>query len=132
VQALPHAPQLLESVLRLAQVPPHCVCWVGHPPLDVQAPATQTSWPPHALPQEPQFWKLICVSTQRPLQSCVPAGQVQDPCEQICPAPQFVPQPPQLAVSLCVSTHAPAQATRGAVHPLEPSVPPAHVPELQT
>jgi hypothetical protein len=31
-----------------------------------------------------------------------------------------------------VSTHAPLHATRGDVHPLDPSVPPAQVPELQT
>jgi hypothetical protein len=43
-----------------------------------------------------------------------------------------VPQDPQFPVSLCVSTQAPLHATRGAVHPLDPSLPPAQVPELQT
>jgi hypothetical protein len=60
-------------------------------------------WPAvQVVPQAPQFWPSVWVSTQRPPQSCSPERQLawQLPLEQLFPVGQTVPQLPQLWGSL--------------------------------
>ncbi|MCK7493765.1 MAG: hypothetical protein MZW92_22350 [Comamonadaceae bacterium] len=47
--------------------------------VDVQVPAAHTAPPVHAVPHDPQFVALLCVSTQPPPQSTSPAWQLPDP-----------------------------------------------------
>lgn len=80
-QSWPHSPQLATSLVRSLQAPLHAV-WPGGHPAEAQFPLTQL-WPlAHLVPQAPQFCGLVWVSTQAPLQSVSPAGQVQLPLWQ--------------------------------------------------
>ena len=98
---------------------------MGQPWL-VQAPFTQACPAPHAVPQAPQFWKLICVSTHWLPQAVVPVGHAHLPAMQLRPLPHLVPHVPQFCESLEVSTQLwPHRVSDGA----QPAV---HVPALHT
>jgi hypothetical protein len=58
----------------------------------MQRPFWQVSPPRQTLPQDPQLFESVAVSTHPPPQHS-------------CPAPHALPQAPQLFGSVCVSTH---------------------------
>jgi hypothetical protein len=89
-------------------------CPAGHE----QIPAVQVDPDGQAWPHEPQFAKLVLVSTQVPLQFVCPAGQLPAhwPPEQTRPAAHAWPQVPQLALSVCTLVQMPLQLTRPAWH----------------
>ena len=112
-QALPHMPQLAESVWRFAHTVPQAVWPVGHIDVPVQAPAVQVCPVAQVRPHMPQLAVLVWVSTHMPPHEVSPVGQAdmrQAPAVQVWPAVQAVPQPPQLLVSVMVSTQVPPQA----------------------
>jgi len=66
LQALPQRPQCCALFMRLGQSRPHCVNGALHGAVRTQTPARHASSPTRqALPQAPQFWPSVCVSTQR-------------------------------------------------------------------
>jgi hypothetical protein len=66
---------------------------------------------PQLVPQAPQFWSSVCVSTQAAPHCVSPAAQLVThlPAEQASVLPQAVAQSPQWVGSLWVSTQAPEQ-----------------------
>jgi len=86
----PQLPQLLESVLRLTQVPLQSVS----PPGQTQAPPWQTLPPGQALPHEPQLFGSDWVF-------------MQELEQQLWPEEHWVPHWPQLLGSLVVSLQTP-------------------------
>ena len=101
LQAWPHEPQLLVSVLSLTQTPLQSAFPEGHwhTPL-VHVP------PEHVIPHPPQLLLSVNVLVHAPLQTFCPAAQQTLDTHDL-PAPQAFPQAPQLLLSLVVSTHAP-------------------------
>ncbi len=74
--ALPHMPQLAESVCRSAQTDPHAVCPIGHIDVPMHVPPVQV-WPvAQVRPQPPQLAELVIVSTHTPEHDVCPVGQV--------------------------------------------------------
>jgi hypothetical protein len=69
-QALPHAPQLLTSVVLSTHEMPHIEPRHSHVLLKHSFPFV------HALPQEPQFASLQLMSVQEPLQQLSPEVQL--------------------------------------------------------
>ena len=82
--------------------------------------------PVHALPHLPQLSELCCRSTQTPLQSTSPLGQLHALEVHVVPPVHAIPQPPQFRSSLVGSMQPPLQSI---CVPLQLLV---HVPELQT
>jgi hypothetical protein len=119
----PHAPQFAGLFVMFVQTGgmPQRVVFIGHE----QTPALHTVPPVQAIPQPPQLFGSVFVSTQAPVQSVVAAGQVVvQVIEQTCIAVHIVPQPPQFCGSVFVSTQTP---------PHKVPVGQAHVPlPLQT
>jgi hypothetical protein len=113
--SLSHEPQFDSSVLRSTHAPLHSSSWPH--PAPVQVPCKQTSVPVQAVPQLPQLFGSLAVSTQTPPQSFWVPTQLevwQVPPTQSWFAVQTVSQPPQLFESVCVSTHEPEQSVVGA------------------
>jgi len=110
-QTVPHAPQLLRSLLVSTQESPHWMKGVLH--WNPQPPPAHTGvallGAVHTMPHRPQLELSLPVSTHEPPQ-LVSAPQlfVQTPDMQTVPEPQTVPQAPQCCALDCVSTHAPA------------------------
>src|SRR6185312_16813195 len=74
---------------------------VAHKPRSPQFPLLQALSPVHGLAQAPQFWLLVLVLTQAPLQ-------------QVMPMPQVTPQAPQFlssSLSLMPSSDLPSQSS---------------------
>jgi hypothetical protein len=76
----------------VAPIVPHERHWGAGQALPMQRPFWQVSPPRQTLPQDPQLFESVAVSTHPPPQ-------------HICPAPHVLPQAPQLFGSVCVSTH---------------------------
>jgi hypothetical protein len=84
--------------------------------LPVQAPAVQVCPLVHLVPQVPQLFASVLVSTQAPPQAVCPAvPQTQAPAVQVWPVPQVLPQVPQFFASVLASVQAPLQAVCPAV-----------------
>ncbi len=79
-----------------------------------QAPAAQARPAGHTVPQAPQCWGLVVVSTHCPPQDVWPGEQAQTPMTQAVPPAQETPHAPQWASSRLVSTQLPEQAVRPA------------------
>jgi hypothetical protein len=79
----------------------------GPPVLQPQTPLEQVASAGQTLPQVPQLFGSVFVSTQVPAHT-VP-GQVHAPLEQTSPALQVLPQVPQFPVSLDRSRQTPEQ-----------------------
>jgi hypothetical protein len=106
-QRRPQAPQLFTSPCRFWHAPLHEVSPVEH--AVTHWPLSQT-WPtPHTVPQAPQCCGLVCVDTQRLLQSVLPAGHRHVPLKQLPPGPHALPQAPQLFTSFWVKVQVPLQ-----------------------
>jgi hypothetical protein len=69
-QALPHAPQLLELVLRSMQLPEQSLWPFGQ----AHCPAEQYFPPLQTLPHAPQLVESLCRSAQMPLHRSRPAA----------------------------------------------------------
>jgi hypothetical protein len=97
VQALPHAPQLVDVVFRSRHKVPHLV----REPAQAlpQTPRAHTSPAPQVLPQVPQFWASFITSVQAPPQLMLPAPQAHVPFWQTSRVAQTLPHAPQLATS---------------------------------
>lgn len=65
-QALPQVPQFARSLVRSAQLLPHCTVPAGH--VLLQTPRPQTKPVGQTLPHEPQFSGSLAVSAHAPLQ----------------------------------------------------------------
>lgn len=110
VHLVPHAPQLLISLVRSAQPPVQAFCPLGQ--LSRQFPPEQILPESHFLPQEPQLSLSDAKLRQTLLHSLGrrPAGsQTHVRFEQIFPPLHLVPQDPQLLASALRLTHAPLQ-----------------------
>lgn len=111
MQALPHLPQLLLSVVVSVQVEPHSTS----PLVQVlpQAPPEQTSPAGHLLPQAPQLLGSFEVLSQPPaaVHWVVPEGQEvpQAPATQASPDAHTLPHAPQFEASVWTSMHFPLQ-----------------------
>jgi len=104
-----HPPQFAGLFVMLVQTGgmPHRVVSIGH----VQAPALHTVPPVQAIPQPPQLFESVFVSTQAPVQFVVPVGHVVvQVIEQTCIAVHIVPHPLQFCGSVLVSTQTPPQS----------------------
>ena len=128
VQILPHAPQLLRSVIVVAQyvsapaspTPPSGVqrvwpAWQS----DSQLFATQSGVPPlHRRPHVPQFVGSEVGSMHAPLQRSVSPTQSTShvPALHVWSGPHAAPQPPQLAGSAVVSVQVSPQTVRPSLH----------------
>ena len=73
------------------------------------------SWPVlQTVPQAPQFWLFVVVSTQLPAQAIPPPMQLHTPALQAWPTAQALPHVPQLATSVIVFAHRPLQLVKPA------------------
>jgi len=115
-QALPQAPQLLGSVVTLAQAPAQTIWPAGQ----VQVPETQAAPAEQTLPQAPQLLGSVDTLTQAPLLHLIwpggHGGKRQAPFRQTAPAGQALPQAPQLLGSIVRSTQAVPHRVNGGVH----------------
>jgi hypothetical protein len=85
------------------------------PVTTVQVPAAH--WPlSHTVPQVPQLFGSIDVSTHAPSQLTSGAEHVQEPFTHVCPAAQALPHEPQFMTFALTSTHAPLQLVSLAAH----------------
>jgi hypothetical protein len=112
IHAIPHAPQLVESVWVFTHVimapMPQMVLGIGQSIR--QAPATHICPIGQALPHMPQLVASVIVLTHVAPHIVVPIAQAHMPAWHTRPAGQAIPQAPQFMLSVCVSTHpAPAQ-----------------------
>jgi hypothetical protein len=127
VHALVHEPQWVGSVLRFTQLEPHIVSPGPH----VQFPPEHTAPLPQTLPQLPQSFGSVLVSTHVMLQLVPPLGQKARhvPDWHCCVAEHVVVQLPQCALFELTSTHVPPQSICPVGHwhvPLTQLWPPAH------
>jgi len=115
---MPQALQLAGSVCSSTQAPPQ-----DWKPLLQTKPHTELAhvavpWAGavQTMPQPPQLWVLLVVSTQLPPQLVCPCGHetTQLPPAHTWFAPQTVPQAPQLFLSLCSLTQAVPHAEKAA------------------
>jgi hypothetical protein len=97
----------------------------------VQAPRLQTCVPLHDVVQLPQNDGSVCVFTQAPLQSVLPAAHWQDPFWHAVPPVQVAPQLPQLFESVCKFTQLPEHCVAPAAQPVPPSPVLTHPPPEQ-
>jgi hypothetical protein len=111
-QAVPHAPQLVMSLVRFAHRAPHSEL----PAAQSQVPPAQTAPAGQALPQAPQFAGSFSGSMQVPLQLRKFGLQRQAPPAQNSPTPQRLPQLPQFVPSLRSWTHWSSQTVRPSPH----------------
>jgi hypothetical protein len=102
VQSLPHDPQLLTLPVVLVHAPLQST---GAAAGQTHADPVQEAPIAQALPQLPQSWALVSVSTQDEPQSVLPPAQPHSPPVHSAAAGQALPQPPQLAGSVLVSAH---------------------------
>jgi hypothetical protein len=139
---LPQAPQLLGSVVSLAQTPRP---WPAVPLGQSVAPFGQTQWPEmhaapesHTKPQEPQLLASLVVSTQPAEHAVRPVVQTQVGLEpagvwHVEPTGHTVPHVPQLKLSVLVLVQTPGLLPL-APHTVAPAgqlhVDAAHVPPL--
>src|SRR5262249_11329983 len=63
------------------------------------------------VPQPPQFWSSLAVSTHLPPHSVSEPGHPQEPLWHTPPTAHALPHPLQLATFVSVSTHMPPQLT---------------------
>jgi hypothetical protein len=105
--AVPHAPQLLKSLLVSTHLSLQFVIPAGHE----HVPFVHTPPAGHLLVQAPQLLVLLERSMQALPQFVWPGGHsvVHWPPAQTWPVAQVVPHAPQFDGSLLVSTHAPPQ-----------------------
>jgi hypothetical protein len=110
LQRWPQPPQLFGSLVTFKQALPHLAYPESH--CDVHVPWLQVAVPPvgctQALPQAPQFVRLVFRSTHEPLHSASPGGQSsrQAPAAHTWPTAQGTPQRPQFRGSLASATQA--------------------------
>jgi hypothetical protein len=67
---------------------------------------------PQSVPQAPQFWLFVVMSTHVPEQAVPPPMHVHTPALQLWPSAQTLPQLPQLATSVCKFAQAPPQLVK--------------------
>jgi len=99
----PQPPQLALSESSSTQVEPHALSPLPH--TSVQTLDTQVLLPEQVSLHAPQLSAFEVRSTQTPLQSLWPDGQVQTPPLHVAVAGHVLPQPPQLVVSELSLTH---------------------------
>jgi hypothetical protein len=87
-----------------------------------------TSEPGHTLPQKPQFFGSLCVSTQRFAHFVVPPLQSSAHCppEHTSPTGHALPHVPQLAGSFSTSTHLSPHCELPPLQSLDVHVPDTH------
>jgi hypothetical protein len=87
-----------------------------------------TSEPGHTLPQKPQFFGSLCVSTHKFEHFVVPPLQSSAhwPPEQTSPTGHALPHEPQFAGSFSTSTHLSAHCVEPPLHTLDVHVPETH------
>jgi hypothetical protein len=111
LHTVPQLPQLLESVLRLTQLPLQLVYVLLQvkpqiPPLQVAVPLAGAEQTAKHLPQ---LAGSVLVLTHLVPHSLVPLGHWHLPWLQICPLRQVFPQEPQLVRLVCVLRQLPPQ-----------------------
>ena len=111
-QAVPQAPQLLRSEVRLAQAVPHAV-W---PAAQVHAPAMQVWVAVQTLPQAPQLFRSVATVAQVEPHRCCPVeqGAAHTPAAQRRLPAHARPHIPQLLLSERTSVQTGPQRTLGA------------------
>ncbi len=100
---VPHAPQLLASLVGLTQVPLQEICGAAQA-VPMQVPPAHISPAAQRRPQAPQLRGSLMMSVQPVLQmvrgGMQPGGAPQRPRRQIWPDPQRLPQEPQFDGSM--------------------------------
>ena len=131
VHTLPHAPQLLLSLLRSRQVPEQFVCPLLH--TTVHALLTQACPVGHARLHAPQWALSVRGSRHAPPHRSRPPPHTLEhaPPEHTRPAPQTLPQAPQLALSVLSTRHTPEQFVEPAGHDTWHALPTQRLPAGQ-
>jgi hypothetical protein len=114
--ACAHAPQFAASAIGSTQWPAHSSEPAAHPA--TQPPLRQVSPRPQMLPQRPQWFGSVAVSTHRPTHNAIGHPLVRHvPSMHAWPLAQRLPHDPQFALSERESTQVPPQIKSGARHP---------------